>query len=552
MKPRSYPNIEPLESRIAPAPIIAPVRPETFFVTNDHDSGTGSLRAALAASDAHTPLVGANWIVFRLPAPPAHGENIITLTTGALTTAGDVNIVGPGAEKLIINGDGEDRVFWITGTTGLTSISGLSIVNGKSTGYGGGIYSTGSLALKNVVISGNSAAGGSGGGIDVPATGGTLKISDSSIIDNTASVGGGGIAFAREQTVTISNTVITANRVTGTSATDEGGGILGLPDSTGAVVDISGCRISSNTAAVGGGLYLGSSGTPAITIKSTKITGNTALYAGLAGGGGLYLAAGKVVIAGSTIRANAARYTGGGIQAEGIKSLTVSGSTISSNQTTSSIGGLGAGGGLFVEGSGSPKIPVTILNSEFSGNQTFNSGGGLYAANDLALKISGSTFSGNQAEQVGGGGIAVYGATSKGVDVTVTGCTISNNFIPGIGKGGGFYAGGDVAVTITSTKVSDNFAFSGGGLGIFSSALVKIDKVAVTDNFSVTMGGGIRIGQTPNFKIEGSSITGNGANLAGGGVYSGSGSTGSIKDTTISGIRPRPKGAECTRWRPAS
>jgi len=534
MKPRSHPNIEPLESRIAPAPIIIlPIRPETFTVTNDHDSGTGSLRAALAASDGHTPLYGENTIVFKLPKPPAHGENIITLTTGALTTEGDVNIAGPGAGKLIINGGGIDRVFSINGTTGLTSISGLSIVNGNTTGYGGGIYSTESLALKNVVISGNS-AGESGGGIDVAAPGGTLNISDSSIIENTASLTSGGIGFTLEKSVTISNTLVSANRITGTNANDRGGGIFGSPAGAGAVVEISGSRISGNTAPAGGGLYLGGGlGIPAITIKNTKITGNIALNAGDSGGGGLYLAAGNVVIEGSTIRANTARYNGGGIQAEGIESLKVSGSTISSNQTTSSSGGLG-GGGLFVEGSGSTKVPVTILKSEFSGNQTFGSGGGLYATTGLALNISGSTFSGNQADE-GGGGIAVFGAISNAVNVTVTGCTISDNFIPtGDGKGGGFSAEGDVIVTITSTKVSDNFASSGGGLGISSSALVKIDKVAVTDNFSKTDGGGIQISQTPNFKIDGGSITGNGAGDAGGGVFI-SGSTGSIDNTVISG-----------------
>lgn len=532
MKPRSHPNIEPLESRIAPAPIIiVPIRPETFIVTNDHNSGTGSLRAALAASDGHVPLYGDNTIVFKLPKPPAHGENIITLTSGALTTAGDVNIVGPGAGKLIINGDGNDRVFSINGTTGLTSISGLSIVNGSTTGYGGGIYSTESLALKHVVISGNSSVSGSGGGIDVAATGGTLNISDSFIIENSAGVSGGGIWFAQENSVTISNTRVSANMLTGMGSTDEGGGIFGSPASTGAVVDIGGCRISGNTAGVGGGLYLGGSGTPAaITIKNTKITGNIALDAGDAGGGGLYLAAGSVVITGSTIRANTAVNNGGGIQAQGIESLNVSGSTISSNQTTSSSGGPLGGGGLFVEGSG----PVTILNSEFSGNQTFGHGGGLYATNDLALNISGSTFSGNQAGQAGGG-IATAGSLSNAVDVTVTGCTISGNIIPtGDGAGGGFATGGDVAVTITSTKVSDNFASSGGGLGIFSTAAVKINKVAVTDNFSRTDGGGIRIYETPNFKIDGGSITGNGAGDGGGGVFIFK-STGSIDNTVISG-----------------
>ena len=68
--------------------------------------------------------------MFKLPAPPAHGENVITLTSGELTSKGDVTIVGPGAGKLIVSGNGTGRVFDIDDGSTLTdspaTITGLS------------------------------------------------------------------------------------------------------------------------------------------------------------------------------------------------------------------------------------------------------------------------------------------------------------------------------------------------------------------------------------------------------------------------------------------
>lgn len=82
-------------------------------------------------------------IAFHLPAPPLHGENIITLTSGELTSLGNVTIAGPGAGKLILDGNNASRIFDINdGTTTTDSpmtISGLSIVHGNTTGQGGGI-----------------------------------------------------------------------------------------------------------------------------------------------------------------------------------------------------------------------------------------------------------------------------------------------------------------------------------------------------------------------------------------------------------------------------
>jgi hypothetical protein len=79
--------LEILKDRIAPT---------VFFVTMTADSVPGSLRDALSKADGNA---GKDTIEFHLPAPPAHGASVITLTGGQLTSDGDVTIVGPGAGK---------------------------------------------------------------------------------------------------------------------------------------------------------------------------------------------------------------------------------------------------------------------------------------------------------------------------------------------------------------------------------------------------------------------------------------------------------------------
>src|SRR5579872_863401 len=81
------PRLEALEDRTLPS---------TFLVTNLGDSGTGSLRAAVAAADSTSGAV----IDF---APSLHGT--ITLTSGQLNLSRNVTIDGPGANKLTVSGN---------------------------------------------------------------------------------------------------------------------------------------------------------------------------------------------------------------------------------------------------------------------------------------------------------------------------------------------------------------------------------------------------------------------------------------------------------------
>src|SRR5262249_27702977 len=81
------PGLEALEDRAVPA--------ATFTVTNLNDAGPGSLRQAIADSNAIQ--TDADTIVFR---PGLTGT--IVLTTGQLAVTGPVTIIGPGSGRLTI------------------------------------------------------------------------------------------------------------------------------------------------------------------------------------------------------------------------------------------------------------------------------------------------------------------------------------------------------------------------------------------------------------------------------------------------------------------
>ena len=100
------------------------------------------------------------------------------------------------------------------------NLSYLTITGGSGATSGGGIDNSGSMAVSNSTIVGNTAL--SGGGI---YNNGVLTLTNSTVDDNTATSQGGGIYFA-SGTATIVNSTIADNAVTGvTGSTTAGGGI---------------------------------------------------------------------------------------------------------------------------------------------------------------------------------------------------------------------------------------------------------------------------------------------------------------------------------------
>jgi len=517
--------IEPLESRIAPA---------VFIVTNLNDSGAGSLRAELALADVHG---GKNTIKFDLPAPPTHGENMITLSSGVLTSEGNITITGPGAGKLIINGDATSGIFKIddgsAGTDSPATISGLTLINGKSSD-GGAIYSSESLTLEHVTISGNTSTGIAGAvDVDPTTSGSNVLVKNCLVTGNTApnSVIGGLDLYAGK-TVQVINSIISGN----SCETNAGGAFVGI-GSTGTSIVLSGDSVTGNSSqgGSGGGIFIGNYSTlttGATTISNCTISGNTTPTIGA----GIFEAGHgeKLNVTKSTFSNNIAGTSGGGAYLVSNSSTVISKTVFDGNRTTKNTPSFG-GGGVFIEGNGVTLQAAKIIGSQFTGNQTALAGGGLYATNGLNLTVTGSTFAGNNAAD-DGGGLHTGGTGVDKVNLTVSGNVFSSN-VAGTDDGGGIFASGDGAVSIIGSKVTGNVAGNDGG-GIYANSIAAVlikGVIATANNVTDGRGGGLAIEgtSTVSFQVSGGSFTSNSA-VNGGGIYIGS-SNGSIMGVTVSG-----------------
>src|SRR5262249_47548468 len=107
-----------------------------ILVTNTNDSGSGSLRDALAiANDGDT-----------IDATGVSGT--ILLTSGELQINHSVTINGPGAGNLAVNGNATSRVFHNFAAN--VTISGFTITNGFTESNGGsGILNEGGLTISD-------------------------------------------------------------------------------------------------------------------------------------------------------------------------------------------------------------------------------------------------------------------------------------------------------------------------------------------------------------------------------------------------------------------
>ena len=162
------------------------------------------------------------------------GIPIITLTS-VIDVNVNVTISGPGANNLIIQGAGGNRVF-IGHAGNNVTISGVTISNGFDSVQGGAIYNAGTLALNNVLLTGNTAP--NGGAI---YNQGTLTISNTTFYHNHATSGAG---IYNAATLSMTNSSMGNNPATG-----QGGGIY---NASSAAITLLHDSIIDN---VGGGVY---------------------------------------------------------------------------------------------------------------------------------------------------------------------------------------------------------------------------------------------------------------------------------------------------------
>ncbi len=529
----------------------------TFTVTSTADTTTGgkptdgTLRWAVVQANAAT---SPSTIDFSLAA----GPQTITLLRGALVlrnTADSIEIDGPGASLLTIDGNENGRVFQVD--QGVTAtLSGLTITGGRlSTALaasgglsailaevGAGLYNDGSVTIDDCTISGNTAAYGGGVG-----NVGTAALNRCTISGNAGFQGGGvsNPSLNGPASVVLSDCALSGNSSISQSESAPGFGTATFPGQGAVLMNtgtaaLTGCTVSGNSVGTGGADLAGSQitglgGTSLLdnagtfTMTDSTITGNTAGIAGVEN-------TGTVTVTGCTIRGNTG--ASGVLVNSGGTSLTVTGSTISDNSGSWGAGLVNLTGNAVVSDctiSGNVSTASEATESANGVSQTLVIGGngaGVYNAGSLTL--SNSTISGNSS-------IAVSSVPAGG-QTSVLGM--------GDGDGGGVFNSG--TATLTDCTISGNvgtasppatidgqvipFQMTGEGGGVFDRGTATIVGCTITNNSSPT-GGGLANGKPASgynstLTVSDCTIAGNSAQAAGG-VYSLA--TTNLSDCTISG-----------------
>lgn len=307
-----------------------------------------------------------------------------------------------------------------------------------------------------VSISGMTLTNGGDGAID---NDGLLTVSDMAFTNNTN--GNGGAISSTGALLTVTNCTFSGNTATSSSATGLGGGAI-YHSNAAAIATITGSTFTNNseTGGSGGGGAIRNR-TGAMDIFNTTFTGNTEVDPI---GGGAIANSDRMTITDSTFTANISPFSGGAINTFG--TLTITDTLFDSN--TANVDG----GAIAVE-SGA----TSIINSTVS--------------NNIANADNGSTGSGR------GGGIANSG------NLTVTGSTISGNQALGTASPRGL--GGGISSTdrlnITNSTVSGNTAgANGGGLHLSgtSTAVTNFESATVVSNTATLAGGGVVRASTTN------------------------------------------------------
>ncbi|WP_178984617.1 beta strand repeat-containing protein [Winogradskyella helgolandensis] len=454
-----------------------------------------------------------------------------------------------------------------------TMISG-NIASGPAADDGGaGIFNNGGTLFvqNNTTISNNSADGASGSGGGILTIGGDVTVTSSRITMNQANRAGGGIEHAGG-TLNLIDTTLDMNNAGVSPAMAAPGSGGGLHVSGAATTNITGGTTNSNIAAnEGGGLWNGSGIMTIVdhTVDGNTASGNDAMTAGAAGGGGIYNEGGTLDISGMTEITNniadGAQSTGGGIlNAAG--TLMANGITIAFNESNR------AGGGIETNGSGPLLLTDVSLNNNITGVVTGTgapgNGGGLHVSGDSSVDVVGGTVNGNSAAREGGGlwngsGIMTTdnvlvdsnnalgggaddggaGIFNNGGTLNITnGSIISNNMATGTSASGGGLLSTAGDVNVMDSTFDGNAANRAGGaielidgnLMFSNSTMSNNDVNGLAGTAAPGNGGGFHVtGMSGMITISTSTITGNAAANEGGGLWNQGGTTMTVSMSTI-------------------
>ena len=478
----------------------------------------------------------------------------------------------------ILDAQNKSCVINLSGRSSATVIDGFMITNGKhDDNHGGGgmaLYNS-SPALRNLIISNNSAV--YGGGIsnyysspkltNVIIDGNTAKflgggmyntsssptLTDVTFDRNTANNSGGGMYNNNNSAPTLTDVKIRRNiiyingngggmynnisaptltnvTISENTATDNcaGGGMFNNNSSP----MLTNVTISGNRGSGGGGMYNNNSSSP--TLINVTISGNMARS-----GGGMTNDISSPKLINVSINGNVVS-TGGGGMLNTSSSPTLTNVTISGNTA-------GFGGGMENTNS-SPKLTNVIID----GNTAKTNGGGMFN-NSSSPTLTDVTFDKNKANNSGGG---MYNHNSA---PTLTDVTIRRNIIYINGDGGGMH-NNNSAPTLTNVTISENTATdncAGGGMfnnnsspmltnvtisgnrgsgggGMFNMKSSSPTLINVTISGNTARSGGGMTNELSSPKLINVTINGNVVTTAGGGMSNFTSSP-TLTNVTISG-----------------
>lgn len=316
-----------------------------------------SLREALKLANDNLGVVDS--IAFAVPA-----GSIIKLTHGELRILDGVSVIGPGADRLIIDASGNDptplfdngdgsRVFKVDDANAATmakvTISGMTLTGGDAADIGGAVLSFEDLTLTDSAVIGNHSATNGGGIADF---GGKLALNATSVLANRATGETGGGVFSSTGALSVNWSTISGN-----FARLEGGGInaqLGSPS-------VSYSTIANNVSNEFGGGIATSGG---IFVVASTISGNSARTHG-----GALSFFGTATLENSTLSGNVTRFFGSGVANFGY--LQVLNCTIIGNRTIDVTTFPDDGGGIYTRvdlGPGNPAGVTKLVNSIVADN----------------------------------------------------------------------------------------------------------------------------------------------------------------------------------------
>lgn len=338
----------------------------TVQVDNLLDSGTGSLRDAIALANAGDDIVFA---------PGLTGT--VHLASRLLMDK-SLHVIGYG---ITLDGGDSVKVINVQNSAQVT-LDGLTVQHGR---------------------------GNLGGGISVSVGG--LVMNDCYVHHNLANSGGGGINFA------LGNLVLNNTRVENNVSVDTGGGLVINPG-TGSTARLNNSLIAGNQAGTYGGGIDHFSGT--LIISGSRIIGNT-INADFGRGGGIHSENGALIVRDSTISSNRAYYAGGinvlrSMPPSEPATLLLERSLVSSNTSINYGGGVtvfsaaltsinstiahnisGAYGGGIVGYSSFFNAAATLTNTTVAYNRAADSEGGISMSSSGSLTMKNSLLAGNVA-----------------------------------------------------------------------------------------------------------------------------------------------------------